>query len=195
MADVGWKILAPFYPWMRNNPVSSSFLKPERAAANSLLSLISETHLEAVADLGSGSGHSLGLLHERAGIRIAVDTCAEMIAFCRPRFQNIIYLQADGCYLPLKADSLDLVLCIGLLEYIADARALFTELFRILKTGGWLMFTNSPPGRLNSLRRLYSPRLYLRHPGEIEKLISSKTFNLINKSKTRLQMQYLLQKK
>jgi len=194
MADISWKILAPFYKWMRNNPVSFSFLKHERAAGSTLLSAVSDKSFEAVADLGSGNGHSLVLLPEEANIRIGIDRCAEMIAFCRPRFRNIIFLEADSCHLPLKAHSLDLVLCIGLLEYIADAPALFSELHRILKTGGWLMFTNSPPGRLNSLRRLYGPPLYLRYPGEIRKLISSQTFNLKNQSETRLQMQYLLQK-
>ena len=194
MTDTSWRKLAPYYPWMRNNPFSVSFLKREQAAARGLLTRLKDTPIDVAVDLGSGSGHSLSLIPERTQITIAVDNCPEMIAVCRSRYGYILYLQADACQLPIKSDSLDLVFCIGLLEYIADVPLLLSEIHRILKKKRWLILSNAPPGPLNALRRLLGPRLYLRRPAEIEKLINTQKFRIKNQSKTSLQRQYLLQK-
>jgi len=189
-----WMKLARFYPWIRNNPVSYAFLKKEIAAGSILLSAISGKQFAIVADLGSGSGHSLSLLPETAQKKIAIDRCSEMVTRYSSRFNDIIFMQADVCHLPLKSDSLDFILCVGLLEYISDAPALFLQLHRILKEGRMLLLTNAPPHFLNRMRRLSGPPLCLRHAEEVERLIISHHFYIKGKSETTLQQQYLLQK-
>ncbi|NNE03526.1 MAG: class I SAM-dependent methyltransferase [Eudoraea sp.] len=49
-------------------------------------------------------------------------------------------VKADICNLPFKDNSFDVILCNHVLEHIPDDRKAMSELFRILKPGGWGIF-------------------------------------------------------
>lgn len=49
-------------------------------------------------------------------------------------------VKADICNLPFASDSFDIVLCNHVLEHIPDHRKALSELYRVMKPGGWGIF-------------------------------------------------------
>lgn len=49
-------------------------------------------------------------------------------------------VKADICNLPFDSDSFDIVLCNHVLEHIPDHRKALSELYRVMKPGGWGIF-------------------------------------------------------
>ncbi len=49
-------------------------------------------------------------------------------------------VQADICNLPFESNSFDVILCNHVLEHIEDDRKALSELFRVMKPGGWGIF-------------------------------------------------------
>lgn len=109
---------------------------------------------EVVLDVGCGTGRLTELLLERwPALRvIAVDQSANMVAeadaHLRPRFgERIRTMQANALQLttetggsrPLAPASVDAVFSTATFHWILDHPALFRELFRVLKPGGWLI--------------------------------------------------------
>ena len=189
-----WRKLAPFYPLMRNNPISALFLKQETAKIRSLLKPVVHQISGLVVDLGSGRGHSLIFLPDHAEKKIAIDNCPSMIIRTQVHFPAVQFIAADACALPLQPDSIDFISCIGLLEYIIDPSAILSQINTVLKGGSYFLLTSSPPGMLTRLRALSGPRLFPRHSAEVERLLEIHNFKLNNKTETGLQQQYLAQK-
>jgi SAM-dependent methyltransferase len=49
-------------------------------------------------------------------------------------------VKADICKLPFEEDSFDVILCNHVLEHIPDDHKAMTELYRVMKPGGWGIF-------------------------------------------------------
>ena len=49
-------------------------------------------------------------------------------------------VKADICELPFEDNSFDIILCNHVLEHIPDDKKAMSELFRVMKTGGWGIF-------------------------------------------------------
>ncbi|MGB3330538.1 MAG: methyltransferase domain-containing protein [Thermomicrobiales bacterium] len=105
---------------------------------------------ELVLDVGCGTGRLTDLLLERwPALRvIALDQSANMVAeadaFLRPRFgERVQVMQANALHLvsggPLAPASADAIFSTATFHWITDHPALFAELFRVLKPGGWLV--------------------------------------------------------
>jgi SAM-dependent methyltransferase len=190
-----WRKLSAVYPFIRKNPISFFFLQEEVAAIKKLLTPLADYPFHSVSDLGCGRGHSLVFLPKTGEYKIAFDNCQEMIARTRFHYPDVCFIQASACALPLQPDSLDFVSCIGLLEYIEDLPALFSQIFTVLENKGYLLLTSSPPGLLTTLRRISGLHLHPRNQKELERIILAHNFVIKNKSETCMQYQYLLQKK
>jgi malonyl-CoA O-methyltransferase len=113
-----------------------------------------------VVDLGCGTGTLLPLLkklYKNAKI-IGVDSAAERLAFAAKKrrwWQPAIKLiNADACALPLADQSVDLVianLVVHWLPLTASLDEWLTEMRRILKPNGVLIFSYYGPDTLNQL--------------------------------------------
>ncbi len=91
---------------------------------------------QTVVDLGCGPGGITALLHGSDRI-VGVDSDRYYLShFTVP---NVPRIQARAEDLPMKARSVDVVLAISLVEHIANQRAFFVELARVLKVGGYLV--------------------------------------------------------
>ena len=189
-----WKTLAPYYSFLRENPISFLFLRKETEAIQLLLSKISDLTLNYICDLGTGRGHSLSFIPAQAKLKLGIDDCFEMMYLTKHQFPNFLFTQANALQMPFHHSTFDLILCIGLLEYIHDTDLLFSQLYSTLKVGGHLVISNSPPNPLTYLRTLNGHRIFARQPKRLENKIKHNRFKIIAKDTTILQHIYLLQK-
>jgi trans-aconitate methyltransferase len=100
---------------------------------------------ELVVDAGCGTGRVTALLLERLpdGMVIGVDRSANMLreaaAWLKPRYKNrVSFVQADLLKLRLRGQ-VDAVFSTATFHWIPDHPALFANLHRHLKPGGWLV--------------------------------------------------------
>jgi arsenite methyltransferase len=96
---------------------------------------------ETVLDVGSGPGYLASAIAEMTGPSgkvIGVDISPQMVrrAASRSIYAWLSYEVADATTLPFSDDSVDVVVSTQVAEYVADANAFCSEVFRVLKRNG-----------------------------------------------------------
>lgn len=111
-------------------------------------SLIGDVRGSMVLDAGCGSGAYTEWLLDRGATVVALDANEKMLSHARRRIGNrATYYQANlEEPLPFLADaSFDGILSALTVTYVRDHAALFAELRRILRIGGWFVFSTEHP--------------------------------------------------
>lgn len=103
-----------------------------------------------VFDIGCGSGDVLDGIPRDLICVTGVDFVAEMVAAAARSHPHDRFVVADGANLPFEADSADIVVSLGVLEYVPDPAALLRSVHRVLRPGGRLIV--SFPNRTSALR-------------------------------------------
>jgi malonyl-CoA O-methyltransferase len=112
---------------------------------------------QRILDLGSGTGHCIDGLFERyrkSGV-IALDIAQPMLQRARRRGRWLRRPQcvcADAERLPFADSSFDLVFSNLMLQWCVDLDTTFSELRRVLRPGGLLLFSSFGPDTLKELR-------------------------------------------
>jgi ubiquinone/menaquinone biosynthesis C-methylase UbiE len=108
------------------------------------LRLLNASH---VLDAGCGPG-LIAISLARLGLKIdAIDSVLEMVQMTRNLAiqtgvnASISTTVADALQIPIKDERYDLVVAVGLTEWIANVTPALQELFRLLKPGGYLIVT------------------------------------------------------
>ncbi|MFN3964268.1 MAG: malonyl-ACP O-methyltransferase BioC [Silanimonas lenta] len=115
-----------------------------------------------VLDLGSGPGSASAALKARWGRKcrvLALDLALPMLreVQAKSRFWRPIHaVQADARALPLADGSLDLVFSNLCLQWVDDLPRALSELRRVLREGGLLVFSTFGPDTLIELREAYA---------------------------------------
>ena len=114
-----------------------------------------------IIDLGCGTGVGAAALRRRfpRARVVAVDLALGMTRQARrgQRFwRRFDCLCADACALPLKAQSVDLVFSNLMVHSCDDPAALFTQVQRVLRPGGLLLFSSLGPDTLHELRSAWA---------------------------------------
>jgi SAM-dependent methyltransferase len=99
---------------------------------------------QTVLDLGSGAGLDVFVTRKEVGENgkvIGVDMTAEMIAKARENaeksgFDNVEFRLGEIEHLPVRSNSIDVVISNCVLNLVPDKRRAFAEIFRVLKPGG-----------------------------------------------------------
>jgi malonyl-CoA O-methyltransferase len=92
-----------------------------------------------VLDLASGTGRYARLMHEQGARVTALDFSYEMLTRGETRFARI---QADMNALPLRAASVEVIVCGLAVGHVASLQGALQEMVRILKPKGTLVYSD-----------------------------------------------------
>lgn len=98
---------------------------------------------EELLDVGCGSGFYLEMAGKMGAKVVGVDYSEEMLELSRDRTKNIgaQLMKMDACNLGFADNRFNWVISIGLLDYIAAPEKSVSEMCRVLKPGGRIIFT------------------------------------------------------
>jgi len=110
---------------------------------------------ERVVDVGSGAGFDSFIAAGQAGPSgrvVGVDMTPEMLQKSRETadalgFAQVEFREGLAEQLPVDGDWADVVISNGVINLCADKKAVFEEIHRVLKPGGWLQFADIANGR------------------------------------------------
>lgn len=194
MSRLIWKIQSSFYEALRKNPLSTKILTKENQTIQSLLAELSFTTISKVLDIGTGRGNILNLIPIKEVFCVGLDFIYSMVHKCKSDFPEVHFVNADGKSFPFHDTIFDLVLCVGVSEYVHEIDKLIRSINGILKLNGHCIFTISPPRFITYFRYMTGHRLYPQHPDNFERLLVEEGFLKLNCTVTPFQIQYLLRK-
>lgn len=123
---------------------------------------------KVVLDIASGSGYGTKILAESAKMVYGVDVNEVAVNYSKKKYasKNIEYLVGDGVSIPLKDNSVDIVITFETIEHIKDYKKFLEELARVLKPDG-LAIVSTP----NDLEFAEGNHFHL-HEFQYEELVS-----------------------
>lgn len=106
-----------------------------------------------VLDLGSGTGFFTDLLASSYQQVIGLDLSKGMLRFAKEnRNKDITWLEADVHKIPLKDESVDFIYSNLVIQWCDPLDLAITEMLRVLKPGGLIIFTTLVDGTLHELK-------------------------------------------
>jgi len=110
---------------------------------------------ERVVDVGSGAGFDSFIAAGQVGPEgrvVGVDMTPEMLAKSRATAEvlglsSVVFREGLAEALPVSDGWADVVISNGVINLCADKRAVFVEIFRVLRPGGVLQFADIANGR------------------------------------------------
>jgi len=102
-------------------------------------SLLNDIRYKSILDIGCASGWFLNqILLKNNNIQkaIGVDLYNPAIIFGKKKYKHIKFINADIHKIPLKPNSIDLILCCEVLEHVSDPRKVLSEMKRIVRKKG-----------------------------------------------------------
>ena len=128
----------------------------QRQVGQALLAAVaSQPPFSNALDIGCGTGQLTRMLTQYAEQVTALDFAPGMLDFARTHHGDVIaeFVCADAEALPFAKDRFDLVFSNFALQWCESLPLLMENLFRILKPGGWLVFSIPGEETLHELRQ------------------------------------------
>jgi len=169
---------------------SYNFTKYELASRKKivlkLLESISDINKIKVLDIGCGIGNYLEELLQRGYSVTGVDVSVNMLQISRDRLQKYLSYPplslSDVEKLPFNNNEFDIILCIGVLEYLKTDDKAIAEISRVLKPGGRL-FVSLP--NIISIKNFLDPYYFFSRGS---KFIFRKIFRIKSIKKTNIEL-------
>ena len=145
--------------WSR---IRAMHVAEERVEA-ALLEILGEQPIDAILDLGTGTGRILEMLAPRVARAVGLDVSPAMLAIARNRLdeaglRHVQLRQGDAYALPGDLARFDLVILHQVLHYLDDPGRAIREAARALKPGGRLVIVDFAPHGEESLRTDHAHR-------------------------------------
>ncbi len=107
-----------------------------------LFDALTTADLGVAAEICCGRAEAFQLLQGRIRRGIGVDISVSMLEAAQRDHSapQLAFVQGDATALPLAGSSFDTVFMLGGIHHVNDRAALFAEIARILKPGGWFYF-------------------------------------------------------
>ncbi len=192
MNNLLWNLKAKLYHKVRSRFPLNLILKRENQNLELMLRSL-DIHNKKVMDLGTGIGNAIRHF-KNSNIMFAIDFSFSMLHVARQIYPYVHFVQANALTVPLKANSMDCITAVGLTEYLKNLEPLFKEIYRLLKSKGFLILTFSPYGIWTRLRLLFGLPIYPRTLDELISIARNERFQHIKNSHSLMQRQVLLQK-
>jgi len=112
-----------------------------RKLLKSLLSSITIPQTSQLIDIGCGVGSNLGLLQSLGFKVIGVDSEIYSLIYAKKRFSTIPLVNGDILNLPVRSNSIDLIIATDILEHISEDSLGIKEIYRALRQRGKVLFT------------------------------------------------------
>jgi len=112
------------------------------------ISLIEEVDGRDILDAGCGAGFYSKWLLDRGARVVAIDASENMLLHARKRTENraaYYHANLEENLSFLDAESFDGILSALAIGYVRDQNALFAEFSRLLRAGGWFVFSTEHP--------------------------------------------------
>ncbi len=131
-AEHWWRSVGPFATLRHLNPPRFRFFDRFVPSWSGL----------RVLDLGCGGGLTAEVLAKRGATVIGVDRSLPSLRVARRHAGNLAvgYAGGDAGALALADSSVDVVVCVDVLEHVPSVPQVLAECARVLKPGGWLLF-------------------------------------------------------
>lgn len=140
--------------------ISSIDLKGRLNITNNFVQELELTKLDTSLDLGCGTGEAAEILVHTD--QSAVDFSANMIEKVKNKHPNIKAFVADAESLPFENSNFNLVVALGLFEYIPSPNYALQEVNRVLKEDGFLIV--SIPNKASLFRKFRSVENIITRP-------------------------------
>jgi ubiquinone/menaquinone biosynthesis C-methylase UbiE/DNA-binding transcriptional ArsR family regulator len=135
----------------------------DTAVESAILDALKGVRIEALLDLGTGTGRMLELFGPDIGRGLGVDLNPEMLAVARANLEraglkNCAVRQGEFYNLALGRDAFDVVIVHQVLHYLDDGARAIREAARVLRPGGRLVVVDFAPHDLEFLRDEHAHR-------------------------------------
>ncbi|MGB1261852.1 MAG: class I SAM-dependent methyltransferase [Cognaticolwellia sp.] len=123
------------------NTYIDTFVSLTSQAIPYLLDAMGNCQGKQVLDLGSGPGNVAQLFADSGAEVTGVDFSPLMVKVAESRYPNITFLEANGERLPFDDETFDTVACNYVVHHFARPEVVFSEINRVLKPNGRLVFS------------------------------------------------------
>ena len=147
MASHHWNESAQ--PWVEF--VDGTDLNRDYVLDPAMLRLAGDVQGLEVLDVGCGEGRFCRMLDERGARTTGVDPTEKLLDVARERHSGGRYLDAGAELLPFEDASFDLVISYVTLCDVADYRAAISEMARVVRPGGRILYANLGPASSTSI--------------------------------------------
>jgi ubiquinone/menaquinone biosynthesis C-methylase UbiE/DNA-binding transcriptional ArsR family regulator len=134
-------------------------------------------HIDALLDLGTGTGRILELFGPEISRGVGIDLNPEMLQFARANLdkaglKHCSVRQGDLYNLPFPRDSFDAIVLHQVLHYLEDGARSLREAARVLRPGGRLVVVDFAPHQLEFLRDEHAHRRLGYAPDTVEQWLN-----------------------
>jgi ubiquinone/menaquinone biosynthesis C-methylase UbiE len=135
-----------------DSPAASHYdsLRSFRVRQRMILDWIGDVHGKTILDVGPGAGHFSQPLTRHNQV-IGLDFVPTMLHYAANK--GMLPVQANGMQLPFESESMDIVICVGVLQHIDDTESFIKELLRVRKPDGQVYLETL--NRDSLVRKLY----------------------------------------
>lgn len=132
-----------------NERFSESIAKDDNISRNAFYKSISfDLRNKKLLDLACGDGQDILEYQKRGAICEGIDASDDLIATAQKNFPEVTFMVGDMSKLPYENNIFDVVFSKYAIGTEADVNKVFSEVFRILKSGGIFMYLTTHPMRL-----------------------------------------------
>lgn len=142
--------------WQKRGEEFAKFYSPKKLSVRSFVSLFLDSRTDSllklssvdtsdtVLDLGCGSGVHMKILAPNCRKIIGVDISKDMVTLAKKEtkgFKNAFVYLADCDKLPFDNREFDVVIAMGLMDYVSNWTNTLREISRVMKKNGTVIFT------------------------------------------------------
>lgn len=127
-----------------------------------------KTKKQIILDLGAGTGEMTKYLYNyKKSTVITVDIAEKTLKINYQKHPKTHTICADANHLPIKNNSINLIISNLMLQWCADIGSVFTEVNRVLVEGGLFLFSTFGPQTLNELKTSWQVVDNHRHTNQL----------------------------